>query len=159
MSDLELKVQVPEMRRIKQIHFVGIGGAGMCGIAEVLLNQGYIISGSDMCESATTLRLIRLGVSVHPGHDAKHLHDKVDQAHSDKTISYHKLFLATETDAALALLGKYATVKAFIHFDTKESKWMKVFLGKSRILARYFALSHPNNIAFSSFFGMFNLVF
>ena len=73
MSDLELKVQVPEMRRIKQIHFVGIGGAGMCGIAEVLLNQGYIISGSDMCESATTLRLIRLGVSVHAGHDAKHL--------------------------------------------------------------------------------------
>ncbi len=37
---------VPEMRRIRRIHFVGIGGAGMCGIAEVLLNQGYEISGS-----------------------------------------------------------------------------------------------------------------
>ena len=73
MADPDLTVQVPEMRRIKQIHFVGIGGAGMCGIAEVLLNQGYEISGSDMHESATTHRLIRLGASVHIGHDAKHV--------------------------------------------------------------------------------------
>ena len=73
MADPDLTVQVPEMRRIKQIHFVGIGGAGMCGIAEVLLNQGYEISGSDMHESATTRRLIRLGASVHIGHDAKHV--------------------------------------------------------------------------------------
>ena len=41
-------IKVPEMRRIKHIHFVGIGGAGMCGIAEVLANQGYKISGSDI---------------------------------------------------------------------------------------------------------------
>ena len=39
---------IPEMRRIRAIHFVGIGGAGMCGIAEVLLNQGYRITGSDL---------------------------------------------------------------------------------------------------------------
>ena len=38
-------IKVPEMRRIKHIHFVGIGGAGMCGIAEVLSNQGYKVSG------------------------------------------------------------------------------------------------------------------
>jgi len=38
---------LPEMRRIRRIHFVGIGGAGMCGIAEVLLNLGYEVSGSD----------------------------------------------------------------------------------------------------------------
>ena len=40
--------EFPEMRRIDTIHFVGIGGAGMCGIAEVLLNQGYKITGSDL---------------------------------------------------------------------------------------------------------------
>ena len=50
-------IEVPEMRRIRRIHFVGIGGAGMCGIAEVLLNQGYEISGSDIAESPTTRRL------------------------------------------------------------------------------------------------------
>ena len=38
-------IKIPEMRRIKHIHFVGIGGAGMCGIAEVLKNQGYKVSG------------------------------------------------------------------------------------------------------------------
>ena len=39
-------IEIPEMRRIRRIHFIGIGGAGMCGIAEVLLNQGYKVSGS-----------------------------------------------------------------------------------------------------------------
>jgi len=60
--------QVPEMRRIRRIHFVGIGGAGMSGIAEVLLNQGYGISGSDLAESANVLRLRELGAEVWIGH-------------------------------------------------------------------------------------------
>jgi UDP-N-acetylmuramate--alanine ligase len=61
---------VPEMRRIRNIHFVGIGGAGMSGIAEVLLNQGYVISGSDLNESSTTRRLRKFGVTVFKGHQA-----------------------------------------------------------------------------------------
>ncbi|MDT8397177.1 MAG: UDP-N-acetylmuramate--L-alanine ligase [Pseudomonadales bacterium] len=61
------------MRRIKNIHFIGIGGAGMCGIAEVLLNQGYIISGSDLSQTGVTRRLKNLGVSVYEGHDARHV--------------------------------------------------------------------------------------
>jgi UDP-N-acetylmuramate--alanine ligase len=59
---------VPEMRRIKAIHFIGIGGAGMCGIAEVLLNQGYSITGSDIRESQVTSRLVALGAKVYIGH-------------------------------------------------------------------------------------------
>jgi UDP-N-acetylmuramate--alanine ligase len=55
---------------IRHIHFVGIGGAGMSGIAEVLLNLGYTISGSDLGDSATTRRLSELGARVHQGHDA-----------------------------------------------------------------------------------------
>ena len=46
--------QIPEMRRIRRIHFIGIGGAGMSGIAEVLLNQGYQITGSDLRGSEVT---------------------------------------------------------------------------------------------------------
>lgn len=60
--------EVPEMRRIHRIHFVGIGGVGMCGIAEVLLNQGYAISGSDIRPSATTERLQGLGAEIFIGH-------------------------------------------------------------------------------------------
>ncbi len=61
---------VPEMRRIRRIHFVGIGGVGMCGIAEVLLNQGYQISGSDIRTSATTERLQKMGAEIFIGHSS-----------------------------------------------------------------------------------------
>lgn len=63
-------VTVPEMRRVRRIHFVGIGGAGMAGIAEVLLNQGYQVSGSDIAENASTMRLRGLGAEVAIGHSA-----------------------------------------------------------------------------------------
>lgn len=58
------------MRRIKHIHFVGIGGSGMGGIAEVLLREGYKISGSDLNQSTVTQRLLGLGVDVYLEHDA-----------------------------------------------------------------------------------------
>ncbi|MDO8887743.1 MAG: UDP-N-acetylmuramate--L-alanine ligase [Hydrogenophaga sp.] len=58
---------------IRHIHFVGIGGAGMNGIAEVLLNQGFRISGSDLGESTVTRRLVALGAEVFIGHDAAHI--------------------------------------------------------------------------------------
>jgi UDP-N-acetylmuramate--alanine ligase len=53
---------------VRHIHFVGIGGAGMSGIAEVLLNLGFSVSGSDVAESSTTRRLARLGAKVSIGH-------------------------------------------------------------------------------------------
>lgn len=60
--------EVPEMRRIRTIHFVGIGGVGMCGIAEVLCNQGYQITGSDIRASVTTDRLQAMGARIFIGH-------------------------------------------------------------------------------------------
>lgn len=66
-------IEIPEMRRIRKIHFVGIGGSGMCGIAEVLLNQGYVISGSDVRDSVNTRRLKKLGAYIYIGHAAENL--------------------------------------------------------------------------------------
>lgn len=66
-------IDIPEMRRISKIHFVGIGGVGMSGIAEVLLNQGYKISGSDIRKSAVTQRLEKLGAEIYIGHAAENL--------------------------------------------------------------------------------------
>ncbi len=60
-------------KRDTHIHFVGIGGIGMSGIAEVLLTLGYQVSGTDLKESDTTKRLVELGATVRYGHDAKHL--------------------------------------------------------------------------------------
>ena len=59
---------VPEMRRIRRIHMIGIGGAGMSGIAEVLVNLGYEVSGSDIRPSPVTSRLEARGIRVHIGH-------------------------------------------------------------------------------------------
>jgi UDP-N-acetylmuramate--alanine ligase len=61
------------MRRIHRIHFVGIGGIGMGGIAEVLLNLGYEVQGSDVKPNAVTQHLERLGATVFVGHSAEHL--------------------------------------------------------------------------------------
>ena len=58
---------------VQRIHFVGIGGTGMSGIAEVLLNLGYAISGSDIKESATTERLENLGIHVTIGHQRENI--------------------------------------------------------------------------------------
>ena len=60
-------------RKVKCIHFVGIGGIGMSGIAEVLINLGYNISGSDTAQSETTARLQKLGACVALGHAAKNI--------------------------------------------------------------------------------------
>ena len=60
-------------KKIQNIHFVGIGGIGMSGIAEVLLNQGYAVSGLDPPPSATTERLASLGARVFEGHRSEHL--------------------------------------------------------------------------------------
>ena len=57
----KLRTMVPEMRRVRHIHFVGIGGAGMGGIAEVLANEGYQISGSDLAPNPVTQQLASLG--------------------------------------------------------------------------------------------------
>lgn len=60
-----------EMRRVRHIHMVGIGGSGMSGIAEVLVNLGFTVSGSDLRESSVTRRLSGMGVQISEGHSAE----------------------------------------------------------------------------------------
>jgi UDP-N-acetylmuramate--alanine ligase len=67
--------RMPEMRRVKTIHFVGIGGAGMGGIAEVLLNEGYQITGSDIGENQVVKRLTSLGAKITLGHHQDNVND------------------------------------------------------------------------------------
>ena len=62
-------------RDIGPVHFIGIGGIGMSGIAEVLVNLGYVVQGSDQADSANVKRLRDKGVKVMVGHAADNLHD------------------------------------------------------------------------------------
>jgi UDP-N-acetylmuramate--alanine ligase len=61
------------MGRMRRIHFVGIGGAGMSGIAEVLINLGYQVTGSDINENLVTQRLVNMGATIHNSHQAEHI--------------------------------------------------------------------------------------
>lgn len=69
----QIRAMVPEMHRVTCIHFVGIGGAGMSGIAEVLLNEGYQITGSDIAANAVTERLENIGATIFIGHQAANI--------------------------------------------------------------------------------------
>lgn len=83
---------------IDKIHFVGVGGTGMSGIAEVLCNLGYSVSGSDLKSSGVTDRLIALGVKVYFGHQAENVEDvdvvvtssAVDRSNPEVMIAYEK---------------------------------------------------------------------
>jgi len=75
MTDVRNGRGDPGMGRIKNIHFVGIGGVGMSGIAEVLLNLGYKVSGSDLAQNLVTMRLQEMGASIHIGHAANNIKD------------------------------------------------------------------------------------
>ena len=75
--------------RKRRVHFVGIGGIGMSGIAEVLLTLGYVVSGSDVVESETTRRLARLGARLHLGaHDAANLSADTDVLVISSAVTY-----------------------------------------------------------------------
>ena len=71
MSSPEGDTRALGMRGIQRVHFVGIGGAGMCGIAELLIDHGYTVTGSDLQRSGTTARLAARGAAVRHGHDAE----------------------------------------------------------------------------------------
>lgn len=71
----KLRNTVPEMRRVRRIHFIGIGGAGMGGIAEVLGNEGYVISGSDIAYNPVTDRLVAMGAKIFLGHAPEQVAD------------------------------------------------------------------------------------
>ena len=75
LTDIRSGRGEPGMGRIKCIHFVGIGGVGMSGIAEVLINLGYSVSGSDLAHNAATKRLQDLGARIHIGHAAGNVLD------------------------------------------------------------------------------------
>lgn len=70
----QIRTMIPEMRRVKRIHFVGIGGAGMGGIAEVLAYEGYQITGSDIAENPVVQRLRSIGAEIFIGHQQENIY-------------------------------------------------------------------------------------
>ncbi|WP_424624781.1 UDP-N-acetylmuramate--L-alanine ligase [Achromobacter marplatensis] len=89
-----------------RIHFVGIGGIGMSGIAEVLLNLGYSVSGSDLSESDTTERLISLGAHVVFGHDPDHVDKAVDAVVISSAVKFSNPEVARARDLQIPVIPR-----------------------------------------------------
>ena len=107
--------QLQPMRRIRKVHFVGIGGAGMSGIAEVLVNQGFEVSGSDLRESRTTGHLQQLGVAVHYGHDAELVRD-VDVLVVSSAVSEHNVEVQAAREARIPVLPRAQMLAELMRF-------------------------------------------
>lgn len=78
---------------IKKVHFIGIGGIGMSGLAEILLNRGYTVSGSDQVSSVITSRLIKLGAQIFLGHEPEHLQGAQAVVYSSAINPHNSEFL------------------------------------------------------------------
>ncbi len=151
MPDASLNItrggMIPEMRRIRRIHFVGVGGAGMSGIAEVLLNQGYSISGSDISESSVTERLTSLGVKIYIGHQAANVQDAdvvvvssaIDQGNEEIVAAMEKRTPIIRRAEMLAELMRYrhAIVIAGTHGKTTTTSLVATLLGQANMDPTY----------------------
>lgn len=129
--------------RIRKIHFVGIGGIGMSGIAELLLNQGYGVSGSDLRESDTTRRLRDLGGVISIGHDEKNVAG-VDvvvtstavKSDNPEVVAAHRDHIAVIPRAEMLaelMRMKYGIAVAGTHGKTTTTSMMAIVLGHAGI--------------------------
>lgn len=124
--------------RIKKIHFVGIGGIGMSGIAELLLNQGYLVSGSDLRDSDAVRRLVDLGGEIKIGHQAENIEDvdvvvtstavKADNPEVVEAQRQHVAVIPRAEMLAELMRMKYGIAIAGTHGKTTTTSMMSVVL-------------------------------
>lgn len=105
----------PRMGRVERIHFVGIGGAGMCGIAEVLHNEGYQITGSDLSENSTVQRLRRLGIQVQIGHRVENIKN-VDVVVRSTAIDNNNPEIVAALDQMIPVIPRAAMLAELMRF-------------------------------------------
>lgn len=103
------------MGRMRRIHFVGIGGAGMSGIAEILAGQGYPVSGSDMNESPVTQRLQQLGIIVHIGHRRENI-DNVDVLVVSTAIDHENPEIQVATERHIPVIRRAEMLAELMRF-------------------------------------------
>ncbi len=130
-------------RREQHIHFVGIGGIGMSGIAEVLLNLGYRVSGSDLKASATTARLVKLGARVALGHAGEHLGDasvvvisSAVKADNPEVAEAHRRLVPVIPRAEMLaelMRMKYAVAVAGAHGKTTTTSLVATVLSEAKL--------------------------
>ena len=107
----------PRMGHVEQIHFVGIGGVGMCGIAEVLHNQGYRITGSDIGEGSTVQRLRSLGIQVFIGHRVENIKG-ADVVVRSSAVDMNNPEIAAARELMIPVIPRAAMLAELMRFQT-----------------------------------------
>ncbi len=103
------------MQRIHRVHFIGIGGTGMSGIAEVLINLGYQVSGSDMKEGESTKRLSNLGADIYIGHKEENI-DKVDVVVTSSAVSDDNVEVNTAREKKVPVIPRAEMLAELMRF-------------------------------------------
>ncbi len=127
-------------RKTRSIHFVGIGGIGMSGIAEVLLNLGYVVSGSDLSESAITRRLREIGATISIGHSAANIEgaevlvtSSIIRPDNPEVVAARERFIPVipraEMLAELMRMKKFGIAIAGTHGKTTTTSMIATILG------------------------------
>jgi UDP-N-acetylmuramate--alanine ligase len=104
-----------KMRRVKKLHFIGIGGAGMGGIAEVVINLGYQVSGSDMKRSSMTSRLTDLGAEIFIGHSADNI-QQVDAVVVSSAINQSNPEIQIATEQRIPIIRRAEMLAELMRF-------------------------------------------
>ncbi|GGW94205.1 UDP-N-acetylmuramate--L-alanine ligase [Alteromonas halophila] len=112
---LRTPFESPQMRKVKRIFFVGIGGAGMGGIAEVLLNEGYEIAGSDIQQGAMTDRLTALGADIKIGHRAQNV-ASADVVVVSSAIDEHNPEIITARQSRIPIIRRAEMLAELMRF-------------------------------------------
>jgi UDP-N-acetylmuramate--alanine ligase len=151
------------MRRIRRIHFIGIGGVGMGGIAEVLLNLGYQISGSDLRENQLTERLISLGAQIKVSHDPRHIEgcdvvvvsSAISESNPEVSAARERLIPIVPRAQMLAELMRfhYGIAVAGTHGKTTTTSLIASILGEGRLDPTFVIGGRVNSIGANSRLG------
>jgi UDP-N-acetylmuramate--alanine ligase len=130
--------------RTRRVHFVGIGGIGMSGIAEVLLNLGYRVSGSDLAESDTTRRLGALGAAISLGHRAEHIAPETDVVVISSAVKFSNPEVVRARELKIPVIPraemlaelmrlKYGIAVAGTHGKTTTTSFIAAVLAQARL--------------------------
>ena len=159
----QIRTMIPEMRRVKCIHFIGIGGAGMSGIAEVLLNEGYQISGSDIAENVVTQRLQDKGAIIHIGHHSSNVEHAsvvvvstaIDQSNPEILFAKENRIPVVRRAEMLAELMRYrhGIAVAGTHGKTSTSSMLAWILDYANMKPGFLIGGVPENFGLSARLG------